>query len=45
MTDKIIIGGREFGSRLFGGTGQFHAPPKMLVALVASGPVRVSGGL
>ena len=36
MTDKLIIGGREFGSRLFVGTGKFQSPQKMLDAIVAS---------
>lgn len=35
-TDKLIIGGREFGSRLFVGTGKFSSPDVMLEAVLAS---------
>lgn len=34
--DKLIIGGREFTSRLFVGTGKFSSPQLMLDAILAS---------
>lgn len=34
--DRLIIGGREFGSRLFVGTGKFSSPSVMLDAVLAS---------
>lgn len=34
--DKLIIGGREFSSRLFVGTGKFSSPEVMLEAVLAS---------
>ena len=34
--DRLIIGGREFGSRLFVGTGKFSSPDVMLDAVLAS---------
>ncbi len=34
--DKLTIGGREFGSRLFVGTGKFSSPEIMLEAVLAS---------
>lgn len=37
MTDKLIIGGREFTSRLFVGTGKFSSADLMLEAVKASG--------
>lgn len=36
MEDKLIIGGREFGSRLFVGTGKFSSPDVMLKAVIES---------
>ncbi len=45
MTDKLIIGGREFGSRLFVGTGKFQSPQKMLDAIVASGSEMITVAL
>lgn len=36
MEDKLIIGGREFTSRLFVGTGKFASPDMMLEAIKAS---------
>lgn len=36
MDDKLIIGGREFTSRLFVGTGKFSSPAVMLEAILAS---------
>ena len=35
-SDKLIIGGREFTSRLFVGTGKFSSPSVMLDAILAS---------
>ena len=35
-TDKLIIGGREFKSRLFVGTGKFRSPKIMAEAVEAS---------
>lgn len=35
--DKLIIGGREFTSRLFVGTGKFATPDLMLAAIRSSG--------
>lgn len=35
--DPLIIGNREFNSRLFVGTGKFSSPDMMLKAVVASG--------
>lgn len=37
MNDSLIIGGREFTSRLFVGTGKFASPALMLEAIKASG--------
>lgn len=37
MNDTLIIGGREFTSRLFVGTGKFSSPEKMLESIKASG--------
>lgn len=37
MKDTLIIGGREFTSRLFVGTGKFSSPQVMLESIVASG--------
>lgn len=34
--DKLIIGGKEFTSRLFVGTGKFSSPETMLKAILAS---------
>lgn len=34
--DKLIIGGREFSSRLFVGTGKFSSPQIMLEAIIES---------
>lgn len=36
MNDILTIGGREFTSRLFVGTGKFASPQKMLEAIIAS---------
>lgn len=36
-SDKLIIGGREFDSRLFVGTGKFSSPEVMTQAVEASG--------
>lgn len=36
MDNKLIIGGREFTSRLFVGTGKFASPELMLNAILAS---------
>lgn len=36
MNDTLTIGGREFKSRLFVGTGKFSSPDTMLKAVVAS---------
>ena len=36
MDDKLIIGGREFNSRLFVGTGKFSSNELMLQAILAS---------
>lgn len=36
MNDKLNIGGREFNSRLFVGTGKFSSPDIMLDAVLAS---------
>ena len=36
MNDKLIIGGREFESRLFVGTGKFSSPDLMQQAVLAS---------
>lgn len=36
MTDILIIGGHEFSSRLFIGTGKFSSPETMLKAVLAS---------
>lgn len=35
--DRLIIGGREFTSRLFMGTGKFSSNRLMLEAILASG--------
>ena len=40
--DKLIIGGREFSSRLFVGTGKFASNESMHKALVASGSEMVT---
>ena len=37
MQDKLIIGGREFDSRLFVGTGKFSSNALMLESILASG--------
>lgn len=36
MNDILTIGGREFTSRLFVGTGKFPSPDMMLAAIKAS---------
>ena len=36
MNDNLIIGGREFESRLFVGTGKFSSPDLMQQAVLAS---------
>ena len=36
MNDNLIIGDREFSSRLFVGTGKFSSPAVMLESIVAS---------
>ena len=45
MSDKLIIGGREFGWRLFVGTGKFASPDKMLDAIKASGSEMITVAL
>ncbi len=45
MNDKLVIGGRVFGSRLFVGTGKFQSPDKMLEAIVASGSEMITVAL
>lgn len=45
MSDKLIIGGREFDSRLFVGTGKFASPDKMLDAIKASGSEMITVAL
>ncbi|MCH5233207.1 MAG: thiazole synthase [Muribaculaceae bacterium] len=37
MSDNLIIGNREFSSRLFVGTGKFPSPEIMLQSIMASG--------
>ena len=37
MSDKLIIAGKEFSSRLFLGTGKYASPEETLAALEASG--------
>ncbi len=45
MSDTLKIGGREFGSRLFGGTGKVASPDKMLEAVKASGSEMITVAL
>ncbi len=45
MEDILKIGGREFGSRLFVGTGKFQSPDKMLEAIKASGSEMITVAL
>ncbi len=45
MSDTLKIGGREFGSRLFVGTGKFSSPDKMLEAVKASGSEMITVAL
>ena len=40
--NKIVIGGREFNSRLFVGTGKFSSNPLMEKAIIASGSEMVT---
>ena len=40
--DKLIIGGRDFGSRLFVGTGKFRSNTEMAEAIKASGTEMVT---
>ena len=40
--DKLIIGGREFSSRLFVGTGKFRSNEEMARAIEASGTEMVT---
>lgn len=42
MNDILTIGGREFGSRLFVGTGKFASNRQMLDAIIASGSEMVT---
>lgn len=42
MNDKLIIGGREFNSRLFVGTGKFASNRLMFDSIVASGSEMVT---
>ncbi len=42
MMEKLIIGGREFGSRLFVGTGKFRSNEIMEEAILASGSEMVT---
>lgn len=37
MSDKLIIAGKEFSSRLFLGTGKYSSPEETVAALAASG--------
>ncbi len=45
MSDKLVIAGREFSSRLFVGTGKFTSPAAMRAALAASGSELVTVAL
>jgi thiazole synthase len=45
MSDTLLIGGREFGSRLFVGTGKFPSNRSLRDALVASGTEMVTVAL
>ncbi|WP_278584520.1 thiazole synthase [Coprobacter fastidiosus] len=40
--NKLVIGGREFNSRLFAGTGKFSSNPLMEKAIIASGSEMVT---
>ena len=40
--NKLVIGGREFNSRLFVGTGKFSSNPLMEKAIIASGSAMVT---
>lgn len=40
--NKLVIGGREFNSRLFVGTGKFSSNPLMEKAIIASGSEMVT---
>ena len=42
MKDTLLLGGREFSSRLFVGTGKFPSNQSMLDAIVASGTEMVT---
>ena len=42
MTDILTIGGRDFSSRLFVGTGKFPSNRMMLEAVLASGTEMVT---
>src|SRR5207247_9626779 len=37
MSEPLVIGGREFRSRLFVGTGKYKDPAEMVAAIDASG--------
>ena len=45
MTDALLIGGREFNSRLFVGTGKFPSNQSLRDALIASGTEMVTVAL
>lgn len=45
MSDLLKIGGKEFTSRLFVGTGKFSSPDKMLEAVKASGSEMITVAL
>ena len=45
MRDPLVIGGREFGSRLFLGTGKFPSNAALADAIEASGTEMVTVAL
>ena len=45
MADRLVIAGREFGSRLFLGTGKFPSNASLAAAIVASGTEMVTVAL
>ena len=45
MSDSLVIAGREFGSRLFLGTGKFPSNASLAAAIVASGTEMVTVAL
>ncbi|MDE6134538.1 MAG: thiazole synthase, partial [Muribaculaceae bacterium] len=42
MTDTLVIGGHQFNSRLFVGTGKFRSNSQMASAIEASGTEMVT---